>query len=119
MTRNEVLHYVKERYGTEPEYPWQKTPTNAILRHDGNKKWYGAILTVAYARLGLAGEGNTDVLNVKCGPDWSYLYTREPGIVPGYHMNKQHWISILLDGTVSASRICALIELSYTLTKGK
>lgn len=39
------------------------------------------------------------------------------GFFPAYHMNKENWISILLDGTVSADEIEPLLELSYQLTR--
>ena len=39
------------------------------------------------------------------------------GFYPAYHMNKDKWISILMDGTVPAKEIMELIELSYSLTK--
>lgn len=39
------------------------------------------------------------------------------GFFPAYHMNKENWISILLDGTVSADEIKPLLELSYQLTR--
>lgn len=42
--------------------------------------------------------------------------TFKNGILPAYHMNKEHWITILLDGTVSKEKICELIDISYELT---
>ena len=42
---------------------------------------------------------------------------QEDGILPAYHMNKEHWITILLDGTVTIQKICDLIALSYDLTR--
>ena len=44
---------------------------------------------------------------------------KEEGILPEYHMNKEYWISILLDGKISKQKICDLIEISYDLTSKK
>ena len=44
MERKDVFSWVKEVYGTEPDYPWNDW--NAVLRHKGNKKWYGVVLEV-------------------------------------------------------------------------
>ena len=40
------------------------------------------------------------------------------GFLPGYHMNKQHWITILLDGTVGKSKILDFLDMSYDLIDG-
>lgn len=44
MERREVFEYVKEQYGTAPDYPWMDW--NAVLRHKENNKWYGLIMEV-------------------------------------------------------------------------
>ncbi len=49
--RCEVLALVRERYGTEAEYLWTRTPTYAVLRHP-NGKWYAAVLDVPKSKLG-------------------------------------------------------------------
>ena len=44
---------------------------------------------------------------------------KDEGILPAYHMNKEHWITILLDGTVPKQKICDLIDISFDLTRRK
>ena len=66
MERKDVFSWVKEVYGTEPDYPWNDW--NAVLRHKGNNKWYGVVLEISEKKLGLTGEGIVDVINVKCDP---------------------------------------------------
>ena len=41
----------------------------------------------------------------------------EPGIFPGWHMNKAHWLSVALDGTVEDEKIRFLVDMSHELTK--
>ena len=72
-------------------------------------------MRVAKCRLGLAGDAPADVLNVKCDPILIGSLRREPGFLPAYHMNKNTWISILLDETVPDARIEFLLDLSYEL----
>ena len=43
----------------------------------------------------------------------------DAGILPADHMNKEHWLSLLLDGTADDGDIRELLEISYDLTKGK
>ena len=56
MKREEIFQYVKEQYGTEPEYLWKKDPDSAVLRHK-NGKWYAIIMAVEKKTLGLPGGG--------------------------------------------------------------
>ena len=115
--RDGILKYVEEKYGTRPEHLWRKTPNNAILRHADNRKWYCALLTVSRNRLGLKGEGQVEIIDVKCTPELSGILRQTPGYLPGYHMNKEHWLTIILDGSVPENEIFALIDQSFDLTK--
>lgn len=54
--------------------------------------------------------------NVKCSPDLAIeLREQYECVIPGYHMNKQHWNTIIIDGTVSSKIIKEWIDLSYDL----
>lgn len=117
MNREELFEWVKTAFGTIPDYPWQDE--NAVLRHSDNNKWYGAILVVAQNKLGMTGDRRVDVLNVKCDPALIGFLRQQKGYFPAYHMNKDCWISILLDGTVAAEEIKNLLALSYELTESK
>jgi predicted DNA-binding protein (MmcQ/YjbR family) len=58
--------------------------------------------------------------NVKCDPDEALeLREQYDCIVPGYHMNKKHWNTVIVDGSLSASLIKSLIDASYDLIKPK
>lgn len=117
MNRQKIFQWVKRQYGTEPDYPWQDD--NAVLRHQKNRKWYGLIMSVERHRLGLSGDGEIEILNVKCDPELIGALRTQPGFLPAYHMNKMQWISILLDGTVPEKEIRNLIDISYGLTVPK
>ena len=117
MTRQGVFDYVREQYGTEPDYPW--FDDNAVLRHKGTGKWYGVVLLVSQDRLGLEGGGMVDVLNVKSDPLLIGALRNRPGFHPAYHMNKENWISIRLDGSAPDDKIRDLIDMSFGLTAPK
>ena len=114
--RAEVFRYAAEQYGTLPEYPWARLPDHAVLRRQDNRKWFALLMPVGRDKLGLPEDGTVDVLNVKCDPLLTGALRREPGILPAYHMNKDKWISVLLDGAVPLEEIFRLIDLSYQLT---
>ena len=117
MTKEELIRYVGARFSTEPEYPWDDE--SFIFRHRGNRKWFAVAMRVPYRRLGLEREGAADIVDVKCSPLMADAYRKLPGILPGYHMNKEHWLTILLDGSAEDELIRELLELSFDLTDGK
>lgn len=119
MEREEIFAYVRARYGTEPEYPWADDPRSAVLRHAANRKWYALLIEAPRARLNLAGEGVSPLVNVKCDPLLAGSLRAQPGVLPAYHMNKEHWLSLLLDGPLPKAEILRLLDWSYALTKPK
>ena len=68
-------------------------------------------------KLGQKGDRIVDVLNVKCDPLLIGSLRTQPGYFPAYHMNKDRWLSIMLDGTVPSDEIKDLVKLSHQLTK--
>ena len=118
MKREAIFEYVKKQYGTVPEYLWKPSPESAVLRHK-NGKWYAVLMQVKKQKLGLEEDGLVDIINVKCEPDMIGLLTQVSGFLPGYHMNKQYWITILLDGTVSEAKILDFLDRSYDLIDGE
>lgn len=117
MNRQDIFEWVKQQYSTEPDYPWMDG--NAVLRHKDNNKWYGIVLEVGRDKLGLSGNAQIDVLNVKCDPILVGTLRTQQGFHPAYHMNKDRWISIRLDGSVPENEIKSLIGMSYDLTGSK
>jgi predicted DNA-binding protein (MmcQ/YjbR family) len=70
----------------------------------------------------LAGLDNSPLqFNVKCDPDTAIeLREQYPlAVLPGYHMNKKHWNTIIIDGTLTNKQLQQFITDSYTLVKGK
>ena len=114
MKREEIYEYVKKQYGTVPEYLWKESPESAVLRHK-NGKWYAVIMNVERSKLGLDGDDTVEIIDVKCGPEMTGMIIQTYGFLPGYHMNKQHWITILLDGIVGESKILDFLDMSYDL----
>ncbi len=112
--RDAVLALAAERYGTGPEQPFAKFPGYVVLRCP-DRKWYGVIMDLPRSKLGLPGEGTVDVLNVKCDPLLCGALRLQPGIRPAYHMNKESWNTVLLDGTVDLEQIGILLDMSYSI----
>ena len=108
----EIFEYVQKQYGTVPEYLWSKSPDSVVLRHK-NGKWYAIFMTVEKSKLGLEGNDLVAIMDVKCDPEMTSMIIQTYGFLPGYHMNKQHWITILLDGSVSEAKTLDFLDMSY------
>lgn len=119
MDRQNIFGYAKKKYGSKPEYLWKSYPSYAVLRHSQNNKWYAVVMNVSGSRLGLDFDEEADIMNVKADALMIGSLRSVKGILPGYHMNKNNWISVLLDGSVDEDMIYALLDESYKLTGRK
>ena len=74
------------------------------------------VLKVMGKIFAITGLDDYEFVNLKCDPEYAIeLREREPGIKPGWHMNKAHWNSVMVDGSVSEKLFKELIDHSYDL----
>ena len=95
MNRNDLIKYLQQEYICDVDYPWDKYPDYIIIRRRDNQKWFVGIFTIKGHQVGLEANELMDVVNLKCEPDLIPNLIHESGIYPAYHMNKQHWISVI------------------------
>ncbi|MBP5485862.1 MAG: MmcQ/YjbR family DNA-binding protein [Alphaproteobacteria bacterium] len=112
--KQKIIKFINKKYNVAPEYLWRRYPSYCIFRHSNNKKWFALIGSVPYKTLKIPGNGMVDIINLKTN-NIDFLYG-VPGILPAYHMNKNKWITVLLDGTLPEKNIQQLINMSYDLT---
>ena len=117
--REPTYKLIFDAYSVEPEFPWADLPDACVFRHYDNRKWFAIIMGVRPEVIGLKGKDKLDIINVKINPDDLYDLLQVPGILPAYHMNKQHWVTVLLDGSVSMKAVASLLDCSFQLTKRK
>lgn len=118
--RQFVIDFALSLAGTSADCPFEEDFFTTVLRHKASKKWFGILLYAPLSRVGLKGEGKTEVLNLKCDPFTAELMRENfSAVQPAYHMNKNHWISVVLDGDLPNEKLEKLIVLSYELTGGK
>ena len=117
MKRQELAAYLTDTYSAVGEHLFTRYPNFQVFRHGGNKKWFAVIMDIPGKHLGLTGDGEISVVNLKCDTRLIGAFREEPGIFPGWHMNKAHWLSVALDGTVEDEKIRFLVDMSYELTK--
>ena len=118
--RQKITDYIKDKYDVSPKYPWEKYDDNAVFRHIDNRKWFALIMDVTRDKLGLEGGDIVSVINLKIDDViLRDMLIAQNGIMPAYHMNKLHWITVLLDGSVPEDQVKDLIEVSYKATESR
>ena len=104
-TREEALEYGLSFPQTYKDTPFRDTNWQ-LVRYAGNRKAF----LWTYERDGYIN------LNVKVDPEWRDLWrSAYESVIPGWHQNKEHWNTIILDGTVPNREIKRMIAESYDL----
>lgn len=119
-TQQQIIGMAHELPGCATDAPFEGDDYTTVLRHGDTGKWFGIILKGPRERVGLSGEGQAELLNLKCDPLLSYGLMQEyPDIRPAYHMNKHLWITVRLEGDLPKETLEMLMRLSYDLTRRK
>lgn len=104
--KQEIIQYCLTLKDSYEDYPFHD-PNWCVIRHKKNRKVFAWIFEK---------DGRIWV-NVKCNPEWRDFWREAfASVIPAYHLNKKHWNSIILDGSVPDKDICRMIEESYDLT---
>ena len=112
-----IMDQIQEKYGDQLEYLWEKSPDTAVLRHEGNQKWYAVLMRIPWDKLEKGREGLVEAVNLKHDQVADLLSKK--GIYPAFHMNKRYWLSLALDDSLQDEEVLELIERSWNLTVKK
>ena len=118
MTKQQFLDYCLNKYSTSPDYPFDEDFETAVLRHADNRKWYAIVMRVSRCKFGFESDEIIDVVNLKLPTEIFGSFGASDGVYPAYHMNKLHWISVLLPDA-PADVVAFLTNASFEATKTK
>lgn len=108
-TRTRAIDLCRRLPDCYEDYPFHD-PNWTVMRHKTNRKTF-ALIFEHQSRLWV---------NVKAEPAWGDFWKETyPAVVPAYHMNKRHWIGIILDGSMTEEQVFTCIAESYALTAPK
>ncbi len=119
MNREKLDKYIKNVYGVTAEFPWLSAPTFAVYRHQSNNKWFAVVMEIPKNKIGIEEDDNINVVNLKSAPLLIGSLILDKGVHPAYHMNKNHWLTVCLDGSVEEDKVKWLLDLSFELTDKK
>ena len=115
MTKQEFFAYCLDTYGTVADYPFEGDFETAVLRHPDTRKWYAIVMQVSRRKFGLASDETVDVVNLKLPTEMLGSFGAADGVYPAYHMNKRHWISLLLpDAPSDTAQFLARVSFEAT-----
>ena len=118
MTKQEFFEYCLDVYGTSPDYPFDEDFETAVLRHADNRKWFALVMQVPRCKVGLDSDEVVDVVNLKLPTEMFGSFGAADGVYPAYHMNKLHWISVLLPDAPN-DVVKFLLNASFEATQKK
>ena len=113
----DLVNYIKTTYQVEPEFLWDSTPDGFIFRRKDNRKWFALFLTVKRDRLSLSGKEKESIVVFRADPAQIPLIIDQKKYFAGYHMNKKHWLTAILNGSISLEELALRIDESYRLAK--
>ncbi len=113
--KDDYIAWIKSKFGAEPDYPWPDDAPYSFVFRCPNEKWFALVMRIKYRQLGLNGDEAVWVVNMKAGQDDIPNLIDRKSIFPAWHMNKKHWITILLTAVTDFEKLCELTEKSYEL----
>ena len=118
MTRQDFLSYCLSTYATSPDYPFDEDFETAVLRHGDTRKWYAIVMRVPRRKFGQGSDEVIDVVNLKLPTEMFGSFGAAEGVYPAYHMNKLHWVSVLLSDAPD-DVVQFLVNASFEITRVK
>ena len=116
MTKQQFLSCCLSIYGTSPDYPFDEDFETVVLRHRDNRKWYALVMRVSRRKFGFDSDEVIDVVNLKLPTEMFGSIGADDSVYPAYHMNKLHWISVLLPDAPD-DVVQFLVNVSFKATK--
>ena len=116
MTREAFLDYCLDTCGTSADYPFDEDFETAVFRHAGNRKWYAIMMRLSRRKFGIDCDEVVDVVNLKLPLEMFGSFSAADGVYPAYHMNKVHWISVVLNDAAD-DLVEFLVNASYEATR--
>ena len=116
--------FIERQFNCKADFPWAqegaaKRYSDAAVFRCPNQKWFALVMEISYKNLGLASDEKVFTVNLKADPERVADLVDKKTIFPAYHMNKKHWITVLLSSATDFELLRSLTEQSRVLVMGK
>lgn len=116
--KKKYIEFIQERFGIDGDCPWPENPEYMVFRCR-NKKWFALVMKIKFRQLGIPGDEDVFVVNLKADCERIPEIVDKRTVFPAWHMNKKHWITVLLTAVADWEKLCMLTERSFELVNGK
>ena len=113
--KDDYIAWIKTQFGAEPDYPWPDDAPWSFVFRCPNEKWFALVMRIKYRQLGLTSDDEVWVVNMKACQDKIPNLIDKKSIFPAWHMNKKHWITVLLTAATDFNKLCELTQKSWEL----
>ena len=113
--KDDYIAWIKNQFGAEPDYPWPDDAPYSFVFRCPNEKWFALVMKIKYRQLGLTGDEEVWVVNMKADQSEIPNLIDKKSIFPAWHMNKKHWITVLLTAATDFEKLCELTQNSFEL----
>lgn len=111
------VQWIREELRVEGDFPWEDDNTSAVYRCD-NGKWFALIMHIKFKNLGFQSDEPVWAVNLKADADKIPSLVDEKSIFPAWHMNKKHWITVVLTAVTDFEKLKSLTVRSKELVSG-
>lgn len=120
--RSDQANYLDDYMGMvygKVEFTFKDNPDIGVYKESGGDKWYAIIMKISRNKLDESCDKDEtiEIINLKVDKKKLPSLIKKEGIYPAYHMNKQNWVSVVLDRTVSDVDLILMINESYDLVQ--
>lgn len=127
------MRFLEHEFSCMPDFPWAASKDSsepqpsvksgsfddyAVYRCPNNK-WFALVMKISYRNLGFENDEKVFVVNLKADSERINEIIDRKSIFPAYHMNKKHWITVLLTNVTDFDQLCALSRQSFNLVDEK
>lgn len=110
--KTKYTEFIAKEFGVASENPWND---EATVYRCANKKWFALLMEVPFAKFGYASLEKVWCVNVKADSEKIKNLIDNKTVFPAYHMNKKHWVTVLLTGVTDFEKLCSLTKRSFEL----
>ena len=113
LTLAEIEEYILSNYQATADQSFEGDPTVTIFRRLDNNQRFAATKNVGCRSVNVERVGRIDILNVSVNPRLVATLREREGFRPAWRMNRNKWVTVLLDGTVPDDEIRTYLDMSY------
>ncbi|MCD7809729.1 MAG: MmcQ/YjbR family DNA-binding protein [Erysipelotrichaceae bacterium] len=113
---NRISQLIYNQYHDVPEFLWEDDDETGVFRNSRNGKWYGIVMCINQSKLDNKTDKEVEILNIKLDDKVNELLNKD-GYYRAYHMNKEKWLSIILDETLNDEEIMQYLKVSHQFTE--